>query len=62
MKAGIKSGENKKKMEIIKNMLKENLPIDLISKITGASQKEIKKMKWKNYNWFSYNFMRTKKV
>ena len=45
IKTGIKSGINKRNLEIIKNMLKENLPIDLISKITGTSQKEINKMK-----------------
>ena len=45
MKTGIKTGRNKRNLEIIKNMLKENLPIDLISKITGVSQKEINKMK-----------------
>ena len=38
-------GKRQSKLEIIKNMLKENLPIDLISKITGISQKEINKMK-----------------
>ena len=45
IKTGIKTGINKRNLEIIKNMLKENLPIDLISKITGISQKEINKMK-----------------
>ena len=42
---GMKAGIRQNKVEIIKNMLKENLPIDLISKITGISQKEINKMK-----------------
>ena len=45
IKTGIKTGISKRNLEIIKNMLKENLPIDLISKITGISQKEINKMK-----------------
>lgn len=45
IKTGIKTGIRQSKMEIIKNMIKENLPIDLISKITGISQKEINKMK-----------------
>lgn len=45
IKTGIKSGINKRNLEIIKNMLKEKLPIDLISRITGVSQKEINKMK-----------------
>ncbi|MCI6265213.1 MAG: hypothetical protein MR598_00005, partial [Erysipelotrichaceae bacterium] len=39
------NGKKKRNLEIIKNMLKENLPIDLISKITGISQQEINKMK-----------------
>lgn len=42
---GMKTGSRQSKVEIIKNMLKENLSIDLISKITGVSQKEINKMK-----------------
>ena len=45
IKKGIERGINKTKTELIKNMLKENLPIDLISKITGLSQQEIKKIK-----------------
>ena len=39
------SGINKRNLEIIKNMLKEKLPLELISKITGVSEKEISKMK-----------------
>ena len=45
IKQGEKNGKRQSTLEIIKNMLKENLPIDLISKITGISQKEISKMK-----------------
>ena len=45
IKSGIKTGIKQSKVEIIKNMLKENLPIDLISKITGISQQKINKMK-----------------
>ena len=44
-KEGIIQGEINGKLKVIKNMLKENLPIDLISKITGISQQEINKMK-----------------
>lgn len=44
-KIGEQDGKRQSKVEIIKNMLKENLPIDLISKITGISQQEINKMK-----------------
>ena len=42
---GIVKGRKQTKKEHIKNMLKENLPIDLISRITGASEKEIEKYK-----------------
>ena len=45
IKTGIKTGIRQSKVEIIKNMLKEKLSIELISKITGVSQKEISKMK-----------------
>ena len=45
IKTGIKTGIRQSKVEIIKNMLKEKLPIELISKITGISSKEINKMK-----------------
>ena len=41
----MKSGISKRNVEIIKNMLKENLSIDLISKVTGISPQEINKMK-----------------
>ena len=49
MKAGIeegmKAGRNEGKNEIAKNMLKENLSIDLISRLTSLSQEEIEKLK-----------------
>ena len=45
IKTGMKSGAHKRNLEIIKNMLKEKLPVELISKVTGVSQKEINKMK-----------------
>lgn len=32
-------------IEYIKNMLKEKLPIDLISRITGMTENEIRKIK-----------------
>lgn len=41
---GIERGEKKKQLEIIKNMIKENLSIELISKITGTTQEEISKL------------------
>ena len=44
-RSGIKTGSNKRNLEIIKNMLKEKLPLELISKITGVSEKEISQMK-----------------
>ena len=42
---GMKDGEEKGKKEIAKNMLKENMPIEVISKLTGLSQEEIEKLK-----------------
>ena len=49
MKAGIeegmKAGRNEGKNEIAKNMLKENLSIELISRLTSLSQGEIEKLK-----------------
>ena len=40
-KVGIETGIK----QTIKNMLKEKLPLELIAKITGVSEKEISKMK-----------------
>ena len=45
MRDGMKDGEEKGKKEIAKNMLKENMPIEVISKLTGLSQEEIEKLK-----------------
>ncbi len=45
IKTGIKTGIQQNRIEYIKNMLKEKLPIDLISRITGASKEEIEKYK-----------------
>lgn len=42
---GIAEGEAKCKTEIAKNMLKENVNIELISKVTGLSLEEIEKLK-----------------
>ena len=42
---GKKQGELQKSLEIAKNMLKENMPIEVISKLTGLSQEEIEKLK-----------------
>ena len=39
------NGIKQSKSEIIKNMLKEKLSIDLISKVTGISKQEINKIK-----------------
>ena len=41
---GISKGENKKSIEIAKNMLKKNMSIEDISDITGLSIEEIKKL------------------
>ena len=45
IETGIKTGSKSRNLEIIKNMLKEKLPLELIAKITGVSEKEINKMK-----------------
>jgi NCAIR mutase (PurE)-related protein len=42
---GRKEGRKEKQIEDIKNMLKEKLPIELISRITGMSEDEINKYK-----------------
>ena len=42
---GITDGIKQGRLEIIKSMLKENLPIQLISKISNLSEEEIKKLK-----------------
>ena len=42
---GMKAGRNEGRNEIAKNMLKENLSIELISKLTSLSQEEIEKLK-----------------
>jgi len=45
---GLKEGEKKAKIEIVKNSLKEGLDIDIISKLTGLTIEEIKKIKDEN--------------
>ena len=42
---GKKEGELQKSLEIAQNMLKENMPIEVISKLTGLLQEEIEKLK-----------------
>ena len=42
---GIKQGIKEKAIETAKNMLKDNLSIDMISKYTGLDIKEIEKLK-----------------
>ena len=39
---GFSKGEKAEKEKIAKSMLKENLPIDMISRITGLSEQEIR--------------------
>ena len=46
MTEGEAKGKAESKTEIAKNMLKENINIELISKVTGLSQKEIEKLKY----------------
>ena len=42
---GKTAGEFQKSLEIAQNMLKENMPIEVISKLTGLSQEEVEKLK-----------------
>ena len=42
---GISTGKNEEKMNIAKEMLKENIPLNMIIKITGLSEEEIDKLK-----------------
>ena len=41
---GIAIGEKKKQVEIAKNMLKEGLNIEIIKKVTGLDEEEIRKL------------------
>ena len=43
--SGYIDGQNEEKTKIAKNMLKENMSIEVISKLTGLSQEEIEKLK-----------------
>ena len=45
LKKGQEQGERQKALEIAKNLLKEGLAMDLISKATGISEKEIMSLK-----------------
>ena len=42
---GFEEGKRKLKEKIVKNMLRENVDINFISKITGLSKEEIEKIK-----------------
>ena len=44
IKQGIKQGIKEKTIETAKNMLKENISIDIISRVTGLDIKEIEKL------------------
>ena len=44
-KAGKKAGEHNSKIKIAKNMLKENIDIEIIIKVTELSKEEIEKLK-----------------
>ena len=45
MKEGMKEGIQKNQKQVILNMLKEKVNLAFISKVTGVSEKEIKKLK-----------------
>ncbi|MBU5436798.1 Rpn family recombination-promoting nuclease/putative transposase [Tissierella sp. MSJ-40] len=44
MEKGIELGENRKKIEVAKNLLKINLPIEQIIDVTGLTKKEMEKL------------------
>jgi len=44
-KIGIEQGSKQEKIEIAKNMLKENMDIDIISEITSLTKEEIEKLR-----------------
>jgi predicted transposase/invertase (TIGR01784 family) len=50
MAKGIEAGIKKEKIEIARNMLAQNMPLDLIGVITGLSMEEIKALQAKNDN------------
>lgn len=45
IQTGKREGKIEGKIEVIKNMLKENFPISLIAKVTELTEEEIKKYK-----------------
>jgi predicted transposase/invertase (TIGR01784 family) len=45
LEEGVKKGSNDEKIEIAKNMLKENIEIDTIIKVTKLTKEEIAKLK-----------------
>ena len=45
LEKGLEQGTEQSKNEIAKNMLKENMDISLISKLTGLSNEQINKLK-----------------
>lgn len=45
LKEGEALGEKNSKIEIAKNMLRENIDIEVISKVTELTQEEIEKLK-----------------
>ena len=45
MEKGLLAGERKKAIETAKKMLENKIPIDLITKCTGLSLEEVKRLK-----------------
>jgi len=44
-KQGLEQGSRQEKIEIAKNMLNENMDIEIISKVTGLTKEEIETLK-----------------
>ena len=45
LKEGKAMGAKEKEIQIAKNMLQENIPIEVIAKVTGLTKEEIEKLK-----------------
>ena len=45
LKDGMSQGHKERNIEIAKNLLKLNMPIEQIKKVTGLTEEEIKKLK-----------------
>ena len=52
LEEGLKNGMNKEKIEIAKKMIKENIDIEIIKKVTGLTNMDIEKI-YANNKWYN---------